>query len=195
MEGGLINTITREFGAARALCASLLEDVSFHGQLGRAAEILIASYRSGGKVLLAGNGGSAADAQHLASELVSRYLHERPALAAVALNANASTITAIANDYGFEFVFKRQIEALGRHGDVFIGISTSGNSGNILAAAREARARGLRVIGLTGRSGGQLAALCDECLCVPAADTPHIQQAHILVGHVLCLLVEEALLP
>jgi D-sedoheptulose 7-phosphate isomerase len=191
----LINTIAREFGAARELCTSLLEDASFQGQLERAATLVIAGFRSGGKVLLAGNGGSAADAQHLASELVSRHLHERPGLAAVALNANGSTLTAIANDYGFEFVFKRQIEALGRPGDVFIGISTSGNSGNILAAAREARLRGMRVIGLTGQSGGQLASLCDECLCVPATATPHIQQAHILVGHVLCLLVEESLLP
>jgi D-sedoheptulose 7-phosphate isomerase len=191
----LIDTITKELGAARALCTSLLEDAGFHCQLGRAAEIIIACYRSGGKVLLAGNGGSAADAQHLASEFVSRYLHERPGLAAVALNANGSTLTAIANDYGFEFVFKRQIEALGRSGDVFVGISTSGNSGNILAAAREARQRGLRVIGLTGRGGGQLATLCDECLCIPTTATPHIQQAHILVGHLLCLLVEESLLP
>jgi D-sedoheptulose 7-phosphate isomerase len=191
----LKEAIAAELAAARDLCDLLLMNTSLQEQLLEAATRLIACLRNGGKLLLAGNGGSAADAQHIASEFVSRFLHERSGLAAIALTANSSTITAIANDYGFEHVFKRQIEALGRAGDVFIGITTSGNSVNILESAKEARGRGMAVIGLTGQSGGRLKALCDECICVPSTVTPHIQQSHIIVGHVLCLLVERELLP
>jgi D-sedoheptulose 7-phosphate isomerase len=188
------STITAQLLAARSVCDELLTSEELHEQIARVAVAIVRSLRSGGKLMLAGNGGSAADAQHLACEFVSRFLYDRPGLAAIALNANTSTITAIANDFGFENVFKRQIEALARSGDVFLGISTSGNSSNILAAATEARRRGVVVIGLTGQSGGKLLPICDECICMPSTLTPEIQQAHILIGHILCLLVEQDLL-
>lgn len=157
------------------------------------ADAVIACLRRGGKVLFCGNGGSAADAQHLATEFVSRLTLERRALRAVALTTDTSALTAIGNDYGFERVFARQLEALVDAGDVLIAISTSGNSPNVLAAARSARELGARVIGLIGRGGGRLAALCDTAIIVPSDNTQRIQEAHIAVGHVLCMLAEVAL--
>jgi D-sedoheptulose 7-phosphate isomerase len=157
-----------------------------------AAEGLIAAIRAGGKVLLFGNGGSAADAQHLAAEFVSRFYLERRALPALALTVDTSVLTAIGNDYTFDRVFARQIEALGQPGDVAIGLSTSGNSANVIAALQTARSRQMLTIALTGQSGGSLAGLVDHCIRVPSADTPRIQEAHILIGHILCELVERA---
>lgn len=159
-----------------------------------ASEILIDSLRQGGRVLLFGNGGSAADAQHLAAEWTGRLRHERAAIPALALTANTSEITALGNDYGFEQVFSRLIEAHGREGDVAWAITTSGNSPNVLAGVQTARARGLRTIGLTGRSGGKLAPMVDVALCVPSDDTQRIQESHITIAHVVAELVEEALL-
>jgi D-sedoheptulose 7-phosphate isomerase len=159
-----------------------------------ASEILIDSLRQGGRVLLFGNGGSAADAQHLAAEWTGRLRHERAAIPALALTANTSEITALGNDYGFEQVFSRLIEAHGREGDVAWAITTSGNSPNVLAGVQTARARGLRTIGLTGRSGGKLAPMVDVALCVPTDDTQCIQESHIAIAHVVAELVEEALL-
>ena len=150
----------------------------------------IAALRAGNKILLAGNGGSAADAQHLAAELVGRLAFERPGLPALALTADTAALTAIGNDYGFERLFARQIEAIGRSGDVFVGISTSGRSPNVLAALRLCRERGIVTVGLTGKSGGDMAALCDHCLCMPSAETPKIQEGHIVLGHILFALVE-----
>ena len=158
-----------------------------------AGRTIVESLRGGGKLLVLGNGGSAADAQHIAAELVGRYLKERRGLAAVALTVNTSTLTAVANDYGYERIFARQLEALGRPGDVCLALSTSGNSPNVLAAAKLARELGMKVIGMTGRSGGQLKGACDLCIRVPSDETPRIQEAHILVGHVLCDFVEREL--
>lgn len=157
------------------------------------AEKIIRAFREGNKVLLFGNGGSATDAQHIAAELVGRYYLDRPSLPAQALTANASTLTAIANDYAYDQIFSRQIEAFGQAGDVAIGISTSGNSQNVLAALRAAKRKGMVAIGMTGESGGQLKAEVDYCICIPSRDTPRIQEAHILVGHILSELVEQAI--
>jgi D-sedoheptulose 7-phosphate isomerase len=160
--------------------------------LAAAAQLLIDALRRDGRVLAFGNGGSAADAQHLAAELAGRFERERRALPALALTANTSDLTAIANDYGFERQFARLVEAHGRAGDVAIAISTSGRSENVNAAVREARARGLRTIALTGRDGGALAGLVDVAVIVPSDSTARIQEAHLTAIHVLCELVDEA---
>jgi D-sedoheptulose 7-phosphate isomerase len=151
----------------------------------------ICALESGGKIILFGNGGSAADAQHIAAELIGRYLRDRRALAALALTTNASILTAIANDYSYEEVFARQIEAIACKGDLAIGISTSGNSKNVMRALLAARNKGLVTVGLTGSSGGKLRPETDYCLCIPSEQTPRIQEAHIAVGHILCEIIEE----
>jgi D-sedoheptulose 7-phosphate isomerase len=160
------------------------------GPIARAVEAIVASYRSGGGVLLFGNGGSAADAQHVAGELVGRFLKERRGLSAVALTADASVLTSLANDYGYEHVFSRQVQALGRAGDVAIGISTSGNSANVLAGLRAARQAGMTTIAMTGAGGGACADLADILLAVPETHTPRIQQAQQVIYHVICEMVE-----
>ena len=158
-----------------------------------AADALIAAFRGGHKALFFGNGGSAADAQHLAAEFVGRYLIERRPLPALALHANTSAVTSIANDFGFEQIFSRQIQALGVAGDVAIGISTSGNSPNVLEALKAARQSGLRTIGLTGANGGSMRVLVDVLIAAPSSETPRIQECHILIGHALCDAVEQAI--
>jgi D-sedoheptulose 7-phosphate isomerase len=158
-----------------------------------AADALIAAYRSGHKSLFFGNGGSAADAQHLAAEFLGPYLCERRPLPAAALHVNTSAVTAIANDYGYEHVFSRQLQALAAPGDVAIGISTSGNSFSVIEAITVARQMGLFTIGLTGASGGRLRGLVDVLIAVPSNETPRIQECHILVGHALCDAVEQAI--
>lgn len=157
----------------------------------RAVEMIRASLAAGGKLLVAGNGGSAADAQHIAAELTGRFLREREALPALALHTNTSALTAIGNDYGYEQVFARELAAHARPGDVFLAISTSGGSKNILLAIEEARKRKVVIIGLTGESGGQMRAVCDLCLCVPSKTTARIQEMHITIGHTICELLEE----
>ncbi len=159
-------------------------------QILEAARAVSAALRRGNKLLLAGNGGSAADAQHIAAELVGRYLKERRALPAISLATDTSALTALTNDYGVEAVFRRQVEALGVAGDVLIAISTSGSSPNILAACDQAKKQGLIVIGLTGARGDKLKAKSDLCLMVPSTETPRIQESHITIGHILCSLVE-----
>lgn len=159
--------------------------------IGKAAEIIIAALAQGKKILLCGNGGSAADAQHIAAEFVGRFQKERDALPAIALTADTSVITAIANDYGYERIFARQIQALGKQGDVFVAISTSGNSANVVLGAEAAREKGLRVVAFLGNDGGKLKDLADVALVVPAQETPRIQEVHILIGHIVCRLVEE----
>jgi D-sedoheptulose 7-phosphate isomerase len=156
------------------------------------AELLIGCLRGGGKVLLCGNGGSAADAQHLAGELVGRFRRERRALPAIALSVNTSVLTAIGNDYGFDRVFSRQVEALASRGDVLIGISTSGNSANVLAAFDAAHAVGCRTVAFTGGDGGKMKRAADLALVVPSSKTWRIQESHITVGHIVCDLVESA---
>jgi D-sedoheptulose 7-phosphate isomerase len=155
--------------------------------------LIIASYRAGGKVILLGNGGSAADAQHIAAELVGRFKLERQALPAIALSTNTSTITALANDYGYETVFSHQVEAFASEKDVVIGISTSGESPNVIEALKMARRKGAKTVGLTGGNGGKLAEVVDLALTVPSDSTPRIQEAHITIGHIVCELVEREL--
>lgn len=157
-----------------------------------AADALIAAYRTGHKALFFGNGGSAADAQHLAAEFVGRYLREREPMPAMALNANSSAVTAIGNDYGYDQVFARQLQAFAVPGDVAVAISTSGNSPSVLAAVRCARRLGLVTLGLTGASGGQLRGLVDVLIAAPSEETPRIQECHILIGHAMCDAVERA---
>jgi D-sedoheptulose 7-phosphate isomerase len=156
----------------------------------KVSEILVNALKQGNKVLLFGNGGSAADAQHIAAELVGRFAFDRPALPALALSVNTSCVTAIGNDYGFDQVFSRQLEALARRGDIAIGISTSGNSANVLNAMSTAKKIGLHTIALTGRTGGNLRNTVDHCICVPSNETPRIQECHILIGHIISELVE-----
>ena len=155
-----------------------------------AANICIDSLKQGGKILIFGNGGSAADAQHIAAELVGRYKLERKGLSAIALSTDTSSLTAIANDYGYEHVFDRQIEALANPEDVAVGISTSGNSSNVINALQLAKNIGCKSIGLSGKSGGDMNKLCDVNLVIPANDTARIQEMHILVGHIICHLIE-----
>ncbi len=176
--------------ASIATKQSLLERVDILTTVAKASEILVSALRQGNKVLLFGNGGSAADAQHIAAELVGRFAFDRPALPALALSVNSSCVTAIGNDYGFEKVFSRQLEALARSGDVAIGISTSGNSPNVLWAMSTAKKIGLHTIALTGSTGGKLKAAVDHCICVPSNETPRIQECHILIGHIVSELVE-----
>lgn len=162
----------------------------------QAAEMISLALRAGGKLLICGNGGSAADAQHYATELVARlYQRERPAMAAIALTTDTSALTALANDYGFEYVFSRQVEALGKEGDVLLGLSTSGNSANVLRAAEEAKRRGMVVVVFTGAGGGKLAELADVVLAVPSKNTMRIQEIHLALGHVLCKLIEDVVYP
>lgn len=168
-----------------------MADEALVAQVERLAQICLRSLQSEGKIIFAGNGGSFADAQHLSAEFTSRFMFDRRPLASVALGTNSSTISAIGNDYGYEQVFARELQALARPQDLFIAISTSGNSPNILASAEVARSLGIATIGLTGQSGGKLAQLC-ECIRVPAADTARIQECHILIGHIMCCLVERA---
>jgi len=155
--------------------------------------LIVNAYRANRKVVLMGNGGSAADAQHLAAELVGRFFKERAALEAIALNTNTSILTALGNDYGYEHTFRRQVEALAHEGDVVIGISTSGNSPNVIEALKEAKRKSCHTIGLTGRSGGKMKGLVELCVCAPSTSTPRIQENHILIGHIVCELVEQEL--
>jgi D-sedoheptulose 7-phosphate isomerase len=159
----------------------------------QAGDLIAATLSQGGKLLLCGNGGSASDSQHIAAELTGRFLKDRRPLAAVSLTTDTSALTSIANDYSFDEVFSRQVMGLGRKGDCLLAISTSGNSRNVLRAAEVARAAGIGVIGLLGRDGGALRALCDVAIVVPSATTARIQEAHIFIGHTLCAMVEEAL--
>jgi D-sedoheptulose 7-phosphate isomerase len=157
------------------------------------ANRLIEALRGGHKILVCGNGGSAADAQHMVAELMGRFALERQPFPAIALTTNTSTLTALANDYGYETVFSRQVEALAEFGDVLIGISTSGNSLNVIRAIEVAKTKGAFTIGLTGRDGGKLKDVAHLCLCIPSHSTPRIQEAHITVIHIICELVEKAL--
>ncbi len=157
------------------------------------AGMVVAAYRNNRKTLLAGNGGSAADAQHIAGELVARFYFDRPGIPSIALTTDSSILTAIGNDYGYEHLFARQAQALGNEGDIFFGLSTSGNSPNILKALDACKEKGILTIGLTGRTGGKMIEKCDFCIRVPSDDTPRIQESHILIGHIICCLVEEEL--
>ena len=176
--------------ASIATKQSLLNSPDVVLTVAKVSEILVNALKQGNKALLFGNGGSAADAQHIAAELVGRFAFDRPALPALALSVNSSCVTAIGNDYGFDRVFSRQLEALARPGDIAIGISTSGNSPNIIHAMSAARKMGLLTIALTGSTGGNLRKSVDHCIRVPSNETPRIQECHILIGHIISELVE-----
>lgn len=187
--------IVRGLVASRDVFDAMLNDSRFIQATQEAASQVVRALRRGGKVLLCGNGGSAADAQHIAAEFISRLNFDRMPLPAIALTTDTSIITAIGNDYGFEYLFARQLAGLGQAGDVLIGISTSGNSPNVIAALTTARERGIRTIGMTGSRAGRMNALCDVLLAVPSPETPLIQQAHITLGHIICSLAEESMFP
>jgi D-sedoheptulose 7-phosphate isomerase len=187
----MIEEIQGQLQAHRGVIELIEREMS--PQIAAAATLLVDTFRNGGKLLAMGNGGSAADAQHFAAEIVGRFKLERPALPAVALSTDSSIMTAIGNDYGFDQIFRRQIEALAAAGDAVVGISTSGNSPNVLAALALARERGCRTIGLLGRDGGSIRSVCDLALIVPSADTPRVQEGHITIIHILCDLLERTL--
>lgn len=186
---GVIRSIEESIAAKQRL----LGNAEVVAAIAGVSQVLIEALQKGNKVLLFGNGGSAADAQHIAAELVGRFAFDRPALPALALSVNTSCVTAIGNDYGFEFVFARQIEALGRAGDVAIGISTSGNSLNVIKALSAARKMGLHTVALTGCTGGKMKDAADYCMCAPSNETPRIQECHILIGHIISELVERTI--
>ena len=187
----MLNDIKAQLQAHQALFATIERDMS--PLIVETAALLTDTFRNGNKLLVMGNGGSAADAQHFVAEMVGRFKMERKALPAVALTTDTSILTAIGNDYGFDVAFRRQVEALAVSGDVVVGISTSGNSPNVLKALELARERGCRTIGLLGRDGGTIKAICDLALVIPSSDTPRVQEGHITIIHIVCDLVEKAL--
>lgn len=173
----------------------ILEDSNLLNDIERIVAIIVESLSSKGKIHFCGNGGSAADAQHLAAELSGRFYYDRAPLNAEALHCNSSYLTAVANDYGYDFIYSRMIEASAHKGDVLIAFSTSGNSSNILNAIHQAAKQGVVTIGFTGATGGKMAACCDMIIKVPSTDTPRIQEIHILLGHIICELVEQKMFP
>jgi D-sedoheptulose 7-phosphate isomerase len=188
-----MNDLVREqLGDTLAVLRAVEADAALHATLVEAAEATAHAMKAGRKLMVAGNGGSAADAQHLVAEFVSRLSEDRPAMRAIALTTDTSILTAVGNDYGYERVFERQIEALGQAGDVFIGISTSGNSPNVLRALDLSRRLGITTIGLSGRTGGKMPSLCDHCVRVPSEVTMHIQEAHLALEHIFCMIVERS---
>jgi D-sedoheptulose 7-phosphate isomerase len=188
-------TIAEQVRRTIEVLQAVAADAALLGAVERAADLCASAVTSGRKLLFAGNGGSAADAQHLAAELVSRFAYDRPGLAAFALTTDTSALTAIGNDYGYERLFARQVQAVGAPGDVLVAISTSGRSPNVLAGLREARARDLRTVGLCGAHTDAMAPLCDLLIAIPSTETPKIQEAHITLGHILCGLVEARCFP
>ena len=191
--GEFEESVRVSIGASIAVKQQLLADHDLIAMVSRVTGVLIDALRAANKVVLFGNGGSAADAQHIAAEFVGRFAFDRPALPALALSVNTSCVTAIGNDYGFDLVFARQIEALGRRGDVAIGISTSGKSANVLRAMATAKKMGLHTVGFAGSTGGALAEAVDYCICAPSSETPRIQECHILIGHIISELVEQTI--
>jgi D-sedoheptulose 7-phosphate isomerase len=188
-----LNLVQEQVQDSLAVKRALLQDSDLLSATVAASEMIADALQNHRKLLLFGNGGSAADAQHIAAEFVGRYRCERRALPALALTVNPSSLTAIGNDYGFEVIFSRQVEAFGVAGDVALGISTSGNSENIIRALQQAKEMGMKTIALTGATGGRLRSSADYCLAVPSGDTPRVQECHILLGHIICEIVERRL--
>ena len=185
--------ISNQIGESIEIFRKLLDTEEINSGIQDASKTIITAFRNKKKILLAGNGGSAADSQHIAAEFVNRFGFDRPALNAIALTTDTSVLTSIGNDSGFENIFARQIEAIGNEGDVFVGISTSGTSENIIRALHTCREKKIVTIGLSGIFGGPMKDLCDVCIKVPSDKTPRIQEAHILIGHIICSLVENEL--
>ena len=173
----------------------VLQDDILQEKIQKIAIKSIAAFKDNKKMLLCGNGGSASDAQHIAAELSGRFYADRPPLYAEALHVNSSYMTAVANDYGYEATYARMVEAAGRKGDVLLGISTSGNSPNVVRAMQKAKELGMLTVGFTGKDGGEMKDICDIMICVPSIDTPRIQESHILIGHIICQLIEEEMFP
>jgi D-sedoheptulose 7-phosphate isomerase len=193
MDAADLDYTRKHLAASRDAFAKAAEDADFMASLGKIAAAMATCLKGGGKILLCGNGGSAADAQHIAAELLSRYEFDRAPMAAVALTTDTSVLTAIGNDYGYEQIFERQVNGLGRKGDVLIALSTSGRSPNILRALDAAKKSGLVVIGFTGAKGGDMVSHCDFMLHAPSDKTPVIQQIHITAAHVICGLIERSI--
>lgn len=187
-----ITDIEAQIRASIEVKKKVLADKALIARIAEVAEVCVEAYRRGNRILLAGNGGSTADAQHIAAEFVSRFMFDRPGLPAIALTTDSSMLTAIGNDYGYEKVFERQLEANGKTGDIFIGITTSGNTRNILRAIDKCRELGITSVGLAG-AGGSIGSICDYLIAVPSTETPRIQEAHIMIGHIVCAHVELAL--
>lgn len=185
--------ITEHIRKSISVKESILSSPAVMTTIKDAATATVDAYKKGRKTLIAGNGGSAADAQHIAGEFVSRFYFDRPGIPSIALSTDTSIITAIGNDYGFDRLFERQVHAQGTEGDIFIGLTTSGNSENIVRALHACKEKGIKSIILTGRSGGKTSNLCDICINVPSEETPRIQESHILIAHIICCIVEEEL--
>lgn len=193
MENIMQSYINGQIEKSYKIKQQILEDSELTALIKEVSVKAVEVYKNGKKTLIAGNGGSAADAQHIAGEFVSKFYFDRPGLASIALTTDTSILTAIGNDYGYEKLFSRQIQANGESGDMFIGISTSGNSANVVKALEECKEKGIVTVGLTGETGGKMAEMCDYCIKVPSRETPRVQEAHILVGHIICAVVEEAI--
>jgi len=191
MNPRISESILQSIAAKQAIAA----DSDFLSRIEKAAEMIVQSLRNGGKIHFCGNGGSAADAQHLAAELSGRFYYDRPPLNAEALHCNTSYLTAVGNDYGYEYIFARLLRGTAKKGDVLVGISTSGNSKNILCAYDVCKEMGINIISMTGATGGKMKELSDLLLNVPSTDTPRIQESHIMIGHIICELVESAIFP
>lgn len=191
----MLEFIRSRVNASIDLKSSLLSEMAILGAVERTVEGIVQAYKNNGKVLWCGNGGSAADAQHLAAELSGRFYYDRPPLNSDALHVNTSYLTAVANDYSYDLIYSRLVEAMGRKGDVLIGLTTSGNSKNVIAAMEKAREIGMLTVGFTGKSGGLLAGKVDLLINIPSTDTPRIQECHMLLGHTICELTEMKLFP
>ncbi|MDP3465202.1 MAG: D-sedoheptulose 7-phosphate isomerase [Sulfuricurvum sp.] len=187
------NYIIKQIADSAATKQAILENEALLDTIVTVAQECVAVYRKGKKTMLAGNGGSAADAQHIAAELVGRYGFDRPSIPSLALTTDSSNLTAIGNDYGYDKVFSRQLEGMGQEGDLFIGISTSGNSQNIINAFESAKERGITTVALVGRDGGKMGQMADFAIIIPSNATPRIQESHILIGHILCDIIEKEL--
>lgn len=185
------NYIINQINDSAATKKAIVENDALVNLLVEVAQVCVDVYRNGKKILIAGNGGSAADAQHFAAELVGRYGFDRPSLPSIALTTDSSNLTAIGNDYGYEYVFSRQLEGLAQEGDLFIGISTSGNSQNVINAFTAAKDRGVTTVALVGRDGGKMAAMADYAIIVPSNATPRIQESHLLIEHMICDIIEK----
>lgn len=191
VETAMSNLVRQKLLEGINVIEAMAQNTTLHAILNSAAEATAAALKSGHKLMVAGNGGSAADAQHLVAEFVNRLVGDRPAMRAVALTTDSCILTSVGNDYGFERIFARQIEAIGQPGDVFLAISTSGNSPNMLRALELSRQMGIETIGLTGSTGGKMKPLCDYCLCIPSEVTMYIQQAHLALEHIFCMIAEQ----
>ena len=185
------NYLKSQIAASAATKKRILEDENLLKIIENVATECVNVYKNSKKTMIAGNGGSAADAQHIAAELVGRYGFDRPSLPSLALTTDTSNLTAIGNDYGYDKVFSRQLEGMGQEGDLFIGISTSGNSQNVINAFASAKEKGITTVALVGRDGGKMAAMADFAIVIPSDDTPRIQESHILIGHILCDVIEK----